>query len=295
MSRKFSSASQLIQIDGAQHNGGIIAQTRKAIKLQMSKSAVKRTITSNDTRDLPELLVDPATRWVERLSEAHPGASINPEHIASLVKLAACSEFAGNMLIRDWEWFCGEIESRRLTQAPAPDVLESLLRPFTATALEVSNVKRELRIFRNRQMLGILWREVSGRTDVVATLHALSELADALIAAASAQVRAVLSGRFGEILAEDGRPSSLVVLAMGKLGGEELNFSSDIDLIFLYAADGDSNGDRQLSANEYFTRWARQLVSLLDDITEDGFVFRVDTRLRPFGDSGPLVVSFAAL
>jgi glutamate-ammonia-ligase adenylyltransferase len=82
---------------------------------------------------------------------------------------------------------------------------------------------------------------------------------------------------------------------MGKLGGRELNFSSDIDLIFLYPEGGDSDGQKCLSAQEYFTRVSRQVVALLDEVTADGFAFRIDTRLRPFGDSGPPVTSFAAL
>jgi len=82
---------------------------------------------------------------------------------------------------------------------------------------------------------------------------------------------------------------------MGKLGGRELNFSSDIDIIFCYAENGETDGDRTLSAQEYFARLSRQVIALIDEVTVDGFVFRVDTRLRPFGDSGPPVVSFIAL
>jgi glutamate-ammonia-ligase adenylyltransferase len=87
----------------------------------------------------------------------------------------------------------------------------------------------------------------------------------------------------------------LVILGMGKLGGHELNFSSDIDIIFLYPEDGATDGAKSISAQEYFGRLSRQLIALLDEATADGFVFRIDTRLRPFGDSGPPVVSFAAL
>jgi glutamate-ammonia-ligase adenylyltransferase len=105
----------------------------------------------------------------------------------------------------------------------------------------------------------------------------------------------LLRPRFGIPLNIEGQKIPLVTLAMGKLGGRELNFSSDVDLIFLYPQEGESNGDRKLSTHEYFVRLAQQVVALLDDVTADGFVYRVDTRLRPFGDSGPPVVSFAAL
>ena len=97
------------------------------------------------------------------------------------------------------------------------------------------------------------------------------------------------------MLSGTGEPVPLVILGMGKLGGHELNFSSDIDVIFLYPQDGETDGPRRLSAPEYFARLSQGIVRLLDEVTSDGFVFRVDTRLRPFGDSGPPVTSFAAL
>ncbi|MGB5397989.1 MAG: bifunctional [glutamate--ammonia ligase]-adenylyl-L-tyrosine phosphorylase/[glutamate--ammonia-ligase] adenylyltransferase, partial [Gammaproteobacteria bacterium] len=103
------------------------------------------------------------------------------------------------------------------------------------------------------------------------------------------------SAQFGTPLDENGRPQQLLVLGMGKLGGYELNFSSDIDLIFAYPQDGQTQGGRSLSIHEFFVRLAQKLIRALNEITADGFVFRVDARLRPFGDSGPLVMSFAAL
>ena len=85
------------------------------------------------------------------------------------------------------------------------------------------------------------------------------------------------------------------MLGMGKLGGRELNFSSDIDLVFLFSQAGQTDGPREIENEEYFNRLGRELIRLLDVRNEDGFVFRVDMRLRPFGDSGPLVVSLASL
>jgi glutamine synthetase adenylyltransferase len=92
-----------------------------------------------------------------------------------------------------------------------------------------------------------------------------------------------------------GTPQRLVVVGMGKLGGEELNVSSDIDLVLLYPEDGQTAGTRSISNQEYFTRLARRLIAALGEYTEDGMVFRVDTRLRPYGDSGPLVMSYDML
>lgn len=247
---------------------------------------------------LPADLIDPVMHWLERIPAEFPRsgiARVDDASTAGLVKLVACSEFAANMLIRHWPWFCAALESGCLARRPAAQIVQAALQGLLSEATDLPAVKRELRVFRNRQMLGILWRDINGSGDVASTLQDLSDLADALINCASGYVASQLATRFGQIIAEDGSPMALTVLAMGKLGGQELNFSSDVDLVFLYSGDGESNGDRQKSAHEYFTRWGRQLVSLLDDITEDGFVYRVDTRLRPFGDSGPLVVSYAAL
>lgn len=247
---------------------------------------------------LPPALIEPVTRWFERLGEdiGHkPALGPGSAHSASLVKLIACSEFAGNVIIRDRAWCFAELESGRILKDPARESLAASLRGMLESAADLPDAKRVLREFRNRQMLGILWRDIGGVSELSSTLASLSDLADVLIECTSNYVRAGLVKRFGEVLAEDGCAMALIVLAMGKLGGQELNFSSDVDLVFVYPADGESNGHRQLSANEYFTRWARQLVALLDETTEHGFVYRVDTRLRPFGDSGPLVVSLAAL
>ena len=104
-----------------------------------------------------------------------------------------------------------------------------------------------------------------------------------------------LEPRFGCVRTPEGQRVPLVILGMGKLGGRELNLSSDIDLIFLYPDDGMTDGRKSIAAQEYFGRLARAVIALLDETTADGFVFRIDTRLRPFGDSGPPVVSFGAL
>jgi glutamate-ammonia-ligase adenylyltransferase len=166
----------------------------------------------------------------------------------------------------------------------------------TGTASDdVGGIKSRLRQFRSRSLVHILWREISGQDGVWDSLQALSDLANSLVSASMEYADRTLSDRFGQPVNHDGGPVGAVVLAMGKLGGDELNFSSDIDLIFLYTGEGETGGPKKLSAHEYFSRYARLVVALLDEVTADGFVYRVDTRLRPFGDSGPPVVSFAAL
>src|SRR6185369_9541833 len=87
----------------------------------------------------------------------------------------------------------------------------------------------------------------------------------------------------------------MLVIAMGKLGGCELNVSSDVDLIFVYPEDGDTDGRRSVSNQDFFSRLGRKLITSLQEITRDGYVFRVDMRLRPYGESGPLAMSYDML
>lgn len=128
------------------------------------------------------------------------------------------------------------------------------------------------------------------------TLQQLSELAQTLIVAARDWLYAACCKEWGTPCSEDGVPQPLLILGMGKLGGCELNFSSDIDLIFAWPENGSTRGGRrELDNAQFFTRLGQRLIKALDQPTQDGFVYRVDMRLRPFGDSGPLVLSFAAL
>jgi glutamate-ammonia-ligase adenylyltransferase len=125
-------------------------------------------------------------------------------------------------------------------------------------------------------------------------LAELSDLADAAIAATVSFAQQSLAVRHGVPRSSAGTPQELVVLAMGKLGGRELNFSSDVDLILLHPEAGETDGSRPISSEEFFTRVGQALVRMLHTRTAEGFVFRVDLRLRPFGESGPLVVNFGA-
>jgi len=128
------------------------------------------------------------------------------------------------------------------------------------------------------------------------TLKQLSALAETLIVSARDWLYDACCREWGTPCSADGTPQPLLILGMGKLGGFELNFSSDIDLIFSWPENGATRGGRrELDNAQFFTRLGQRLIKVLDQPTQDGFVYRVDMRLRPFGDSGPLVLSFAAL
>ncbi|MGH8494954.1 MAG: bifunctional [glutamate--ammonia ligase]-adenylyl-L-tyrosine phosphorylase/[glutamate--ammonia-ligase] adenylyltransferase [Gammaproteobacteria bacterium] len=170
----------------------------------------------------------------------------------------------------------------------------ALLGTATQGAADAADFARRLRLLRRREMVRIAWRDLAGAAPLDASLAELSDFADACIVAALAYARRELSGRFGEPRDPNGESQNLIVLAMGKLGGRELNFSSDIDLVFLFPGPGRTDGPRALASEEYFPRLCQRLIHYLDAVTPDGFVFRVDTRLRPFGASGPLAMSVGA-
>jgi glutamate-ammonia-ligase adenylyltransferase len=178
-------------------------------------------------------------------------------------------------------------------------------RPWDATRMRErlgelmaggSGVARALRELRKEVMLVVIARDIAGHADLAEVVAASTALAETALEAASLQIHAELVQQYGEPHGEQSAtPQKLHVVGMGKLGGAELNVSSDIDLILLYPEEGETRGARPLSNHEFFTRVARRLVGTLSEMTEHGYVFRVDLRLRPYGDSGPPVASFDML
>ena len=244
-------------------------------------------------RQLPQALRPAVTRWFERLAGEYDTKSIAAEVESDLVRVLAVSEFAGNTLLHEWDALGDRLAD--LDSAPSVAALEKFADEIAASDANLDEIRSRLRRFRHSYMLQVLWREVTGSAELAETLEALSQLADNLLDAAARYATTQLEKRFGRFVDASGETVPFVILGMGKLGGTELNFSSDIDLIFLFPRDGESAGPKVLSGQQYFTRLSQSIVALLDEVTADGFVFRIDTRLRPFGDSGPPVISFAAL
>jgi glutamate-ammonia-ligase adenylyltransferase len=152
-----------------------------------------------------------------------------------------------------------------------------------------------LRRFRHAEALRLVFRDANGLDDLPETLSATSVLYEVLIERALAWSEQMLAERYGHSRNPEGALQRLLVIGFGKLGGSELNFSSDIDLVFAYPHAGQTDGARPLDNSEYFVRLGRQLVRLLNEPTMDGICARVDLRLRPFGNSGRLALSFAAM
>ena len=176
-----------------------------------------------------------------------------------------------------------------------PAVEELVPAPVLAEAIPFEELARALRLFKRRRVLLIAARDLLGRASLEETTGALTRLAEDALEAAIAGVRAVLVLDYGDVVA-NGAPVGFTALGMGKLGGTELNFSSDVDLVYLYERDGveSAGGPRgRLSARELFTHLAEGATRALHQATAEGFVFRVDLRLRPEGANGPLVNSVA--
>ena len=154
---------------------------------------------------------------------------------------------------------------------------------------------KTLRILRARLMFRWIWQDANQLTDVVTLTQELSDFADICVQAAKDFARIPLVAKHGEPMGYNGKVQDLIVVAMGKHGAQELNLSSDIDLIFAFDEQGETNGRKCIEVQQFCILWGQKLIYLLDHITADGFVFRVDMRLRPWGDGSALAISHVAL
>ncbi len=199
------------------------------------------------------------------------------------------SPFLKQMVSRHPEWL-DELHSNGRLEKPVPPNADRLAKAVASTGLDPA-----LRRFRNQEMMRLIWRDQNNLAPVDEILEDLSTLADICLQASVKYHSTLLEEKHGIPRNSEGQAQSLIVIGLGKLGGCELNLSSDVDIIFCYPERGYCDGRRGLENDQFFTRLARSVIRSLSQVTVDGFCFRVDTRLRPFGDSGPLVSNFAAL
>ena len=220
-----------------------------------------------------------------------------PDHplLAKFDEAFAFSRFLARSVAVDGqlaEWVLAHPASRGFEPGQVADAALELL----ADAVDGESLYGALRVARRRSMALVAWADLAGAYRLEDTMAAVSELADALIGAALDCLYRELAGRHGTPIGSDsGEAVPMVVLGLGKLGGRELNFSSDVDLVFSFAEAGETNGESPISNEEFFVRLGRRLVKMLDEPSADGFVFRTDMRLRPNGASGPLALSFDAM
>ncbi|PYM67579.1 MAG: bifunctional [glutamate--ammonia ligase]-adenylyl-L-tyrosine phosphorylase/[glutamate--ammonia-ligase] adenylyltransferase [Candidatus Rokuibacteriota bacterium] len=212
----------------------------------------------------------------------------HPEAIPVLVTLGAQSQFLADALVRSPQIFPWLLDPRVMTVRGREVMREEIAtacRPFRTPEARANALRRVKR----RELCRIGLRDVLGDADLVTTTQELSELADACLGEAWVIVEPALLERYGPP-----RPAAFAIIALGKLGGQELNYSSDVDLCFVYEAEGETDGPEVVANRVYFARAAEALLALLTGMTEEGAVYRVDLRLRPEGTGGSLALPLAA-
>ena len=256
--------------------------------------------------DLPVILAQELVKTAQNFAERCPdfvtliqnqlGDSDFSRHLS---RVWACSQFSANLCLRRPECLQSLIESGDLYRQYDPGAIRQKLRDLLEGVVNTESLNRVLRENRQREMLRIIWRDMNRIAEFQETVTDISALADASIQLAMDFHHTKLCEEIGVPMAMidgDACEQRMLVLGMGKLGAGELNLSSDIDLIFAYSEGGETRGgSKTLDNSQFFTRLGRRLIQSLDQQTEDGFVFRVDMRLRPYGESGSLVLSFSAL
>ena len=216
-------------------------------------------------------------------------------HVAALIRLIGSSSYLSDVLIRrgkNWpELFLRQI---KIPQKSVAEHLAELI-PQIKESKSLDDFCATLRRHKQREYVRIGTRDLLPSVSMEETVRELTALAEASLEAAYRFCRAEVEKDFGTLLLPGKQePNRFVILGMGKLGGGELNFSSDIDVIFLYEeVEGESSGGRKgkTTSREFSTNIGKKIIHAMGQVTEDGFVFRIDLRLRPMGASGPLVQS----
>lgn len=219
-------------------------------------------------------------RALQRLRAA--GCEIGDE--AALAQLVQASDFAVDVLSRQPE-LLAHLQQNAASALPLPELTQE----------NRGDWPRLLRRYRLAESTRLVWRDVVDAAPVEEILAGSTQLAEVCLHLALTALEGEFEQRFGVVRDAQGQAQRLVVFGLGKLGGCELNFSSDIDLVYAYENEGESDGARCLHAQDYFARLGQQLAKLLDEVTADGFCHRVDLRLRPFGNAGRIALSFAAM
>lgn len=219
-------------------------------------------------------------------------------------RVLSLSDYVADSLPRDAAFFTEAISSDAICQPLSREQISQWLDELSSEASsdETPSSKKEelwhvaLRKLRRRAMVHIIWRDLLRQANTLQTTRALSDLADECVSRSISFIGALLQQRHGKPIGKkSAEEQHMHVLGMGKLGAYELNLSSDIDLIFTYPQGGDTSGPKVITNQEYFIKLGQKLILALDKTTIDGFVFRTDMRLRPYGQSGPLVMNFASM
>ncbi|WP_029148587.1 bifunctional [glutamate--ammonia ligase]-adenylyl-L-tyrosine phosphorylase/[glutamate--ammonia-ligase] adenylyltransferase [Methylophilus sp. 5] len=228
---------------------------------------------------------------MQQLAQILTEKQVTSTEAAYLLHAAACSPFFARFVTKHTDFIT--------------DLLDNLYKTYKTgnvnalflyeKDIEESVFLQQIRLTRQRLMAHMIVRDLNGLADFAEVAEITSALAESAIAAAADFYHARLAEVYGAPRDDSGQTQQLIVVGMGKLGGRELNVSSDIDLIFAYEQAGVTDGEKSISNQDFFTRLGKKVIAALDDVTADGFVFRVDMRLRPFGSEGALVCNLDAL
>jgi len=262
---------------------------------------VEALVTTHTGKVFPQILIMQQTKNWQQFSEQYPEivleltTNASEKCLVDFQQALALSDFILRSAMQAPRLVMELFIEGTIYQTVTPDY-PILLAKHLQSCQSESDLHRHLRLFRLQQMVKIAFADLVLGHSLDDSLIRLSALADALILTALDWLNKFCTEKWGEPKNQQGEVQPLLVYGMGKLGGKELNFSSDIDLIFVYPESGETQGTRRSIDNQlFFTRLGQKLITALNQQTVDGFVYRVDMRLRPFGESGPLVLTFNAM
>lgn len=264
------------------------------------------TLPDEMTRQLPEPIYKQLLKQWDQISETRKAIEVHidgqkADQIAhELMNTLVASEFVASQLQRFGANVLPLFEHDAFGQRWDKDLyqsqLEGVIQECQSKSGEETGLWQGLRLFRNRAMVRLIWRDANQLTEMSELTQELTWLAEVSVQTSLDFYHRQLALEWGEPLTKGGKQQQLIVLGMGKLGANELNLSSDIDLIFAFGEEGTTDGkEKNLSNSEFFIRVGQKLIKSLSQITVEGFVFRVDMRLRPNGQSGPLAVNINAM
>jgi len=253
---------------------------------------------THSKNNLPQPLTLLAEARFEQFFEANQQllSTMNEKQRQLLIQAFGLSDFIFAQLTVNPQWLTIIFTDNLLHVIPLNNIIDQHISRALLTSGNEKELERDLRQQRNFFQVIIAWRDLCHLVPLPDSLLDVSHLAQTLIIGARDWLVEYLATTWGYPCDDHGVKQPLLIIGMGKLGGRELNFSSDIDLIFTYPEHGQTSGGRRTTDNQqFFVKLAQKLINALDKRTYDGFVYRVDMRLRPFGNSGPLVASFAAM
>ena len=249
---------------------------------------------------LPDILVQDLERKWEAFRQSSATNQVNlpkdRQVLKALQHVFAFSDFVAKNCTRNPLLLTDLICSGDIQRRYSKNTLDQKIKKALIDARDEESLILILRAVRCREMTRIAFRDLAGWSNFAETVSDLSALADACLEHSAAILFDELVETLGAPTADDGSLQRLVILGLGKLGAQELNFSSDVDLIFTYPKAGHTRGaSRSISNDDFFTRLCRRLIKAIGQPTPEGFVFRTDMRLRPYGENGPLVMHFDAM